>query len=372
MFERSVWAVTARNRIRWIAIVIVLLCALADCSAKPATGTGEAAEVWLTTATAPGHNPFMPPAAAALPEKTANPPKLTPQGNGQNLTPQTQPGNQEGLYGGTMDNSSCDRDKMISFLQTHPAQAKAFVDALNADSTLFWSRGRQLRVDQIAAYLRELTPVTLRVDTRVTNHGFDGTTATPLQSVLQAGTAVMVDGHGVPRVRCYCGNPLTAPSALTGTPKENGPRWAGYNPGTIVVVQPTTVVINIFVLVDIVTGQPFNRPVGSTGDRDVSKAAGAVRDGVYSGSGISVTVKDGRLVKLVERIGASCELNVDLSIDIDKTKGTFSGPWTSQVASGNCTGASGTIDGSVKDKTMTFTLVNSSTGKTFTDTLQLD
>ncbi|CAM3876759.1 DUF6777 domain-containing protein [Smaragdicoccus niigatensis] len=366
---------TARNQIRWIALVVVLVSALAGCSAKPATGTSESGEVWLTTATAPGHNPFMPPAAAALPEKTATPPKLTPQGNGQSITPQSQPGNQEGLYGGTMNNSSCDRDKMIAFLQTHPAQAKAFVEALNADSTLFWSGGRQLRVDQIAAYLRELTPVILRVDTRVTNHGFDGTKATPLQSVLQAGTAVMVDGHGVPRARCYCGNPLTAPSALTATPKENGPRWAGYNPGTIVVVQPTTIVINIFVLIDIVTGQPFNRPVGSDGKKDAPKSGtapgGAVKNGVYSSGGLSVTVKDAVLVKLAENIGGNCALNVDLSLAIDPTNGTFSGPWTSQVISGKCTGASGTMSGSVHDNVMTLTLVNNSTGKTFTDQLQL-
>jgi hypothetical protein len=270
-----------------------------------------------------------------------------------------------------MNNSSCDRDKMIAFLQTHPTQAKAFVDALNADSTLFWSGGRKLRVDQIGAFLREMTPVALRVDTRVTNHGFDGTNATPLQSVLQAGTAVMVDGHGVPRVRCYCGNPLTIPSALTSVPKENGPRWPGYNPGTIVVVQPTTVVIDIFVLVDIVTGQPFDRPAGSTGNADGSRGTGAVKDGVYSGGSISVTVQDGRLVRLVEKIGSSCELTSELAIDIDKAKGTFSGPWTSQVSTGTCTGASGTVDGSVKDNVMTFTLVNSSTGKTFTDQLQL-
>ena len=66
------------------------------------------------------------------------------------------------------------------------------------------------------AYLRELTPALLRLDTRITNHGFDGTHATSLQSVFQRGTAILVDAHGVPRVRGLSGNPLTAPDALRG------------------------------------------------------------------------------------------------------------------------------------------------------------
>ena len=104
---------------------------------------------------------------------------------------------------------------MIAFLETHPAEARAFVAALNADLSLRWSQGTSDSVDRIGAYIRELTPAFLRVDTRVTNHGFDGTNPIPLQSILQAGTAVPLDTYGVPRVRCYCGNPLTAPQLST-------------------------------------------------------------------------------------------------------------------------------------------------------------
>ena len=108
----------------------------------------------------------------------------------------------------------------------------------------------------------------LRLDTRVTNHGFDGTRPTTQQSVFQAGTAVFVDAHGVPRARCYCGNPLTAPVALTGEPKPVGTPWPGYNPAALAAVQPATVTITVFILVDVVTGQPFNRPAGTTGADD--------------------------------------------------------------------------------------------------------
>jgi hypothetical protein len=108
----------------------------------------------------------------------------------------------------------------------------------------------------------------LRLDTRVTNHGFDGTHPTTLQSVFQTGTAVFVDAHGVPRARCYCGNPLTAPVALSGEPRPVGTPWPGYHPAALAAVQPATVTITIFVLVDVVTGQAFNRPAGTTGTND--------------------------------------------------------------------------------------------------------
>ena len=63
----------------------------------------------------------------------------------------------------------------------------------------------------MARYIRELRPVTLTRDTRVTNHSFVDGRAVAFQSILQAGTAVLVDKDGVPVVRCRCGNPLLEP-----------------------------------------------------------------------------------------------------------------------------------------------------------------
>jgi hypothetical protein len=60
----------------------------------------------------------------------------------------------------------------------------------------------------VAAYIRHLRPVTLTRDTRVTNHTFVDGRAVAFQSILQAGTAVLVDKDGVPVARCRCGNPL--------------------------------------------------------------------------------------------------------------------------------------------------------------------
>jgi hypothetical protein len=262
----------ARSKRKWLiaVLVIVVIAALGVGGvllhhALSSKGTG--GELVLTGATDPGENPFMLPAASPPPTDTQPPPTLQPQGDGNTVATQPLPGDRDGLYGGTLNNAD-DRETIINFLDAHSAQATAFIDALNTDSTVFWSGGRALTVYDIPIYLRELTPVLLRLDIRITNYGFVGTHFTALQSVLQAGTAVLVDAHGVPRARFYSGSPLTAPIALAGAPKLVGTPWPGYRPGALAEIRPTTATITTFVLVDVVTGRPFNRPAGTTGTND--------------------------------------------------------------------------------------------------------
>lgn len=88
------------------------------------------------------------------------------------------------------------------------------------------------------------------MDTRVTNHGYRGGAATDYQAVLQTGTAVLVDGHGVPRVRCACGNPLTPAVAQRTVPRRTGDTWASYRSQNVVVVLPATTTIDVFVIYD--------------------------------------------------------------------------------------------------------------------------
>ncbi len=64
-------------------------------------------------------------------------------------------GSTAGLYGGTLDESSCDREKQITFLAANPAKATAFAGVLSIGS------------GDIATYIRGLTPVVLLLDTRV-------------------------------------------------------------------------------------------------------------------------------------------------------------------------------------------------------------
>ena len=90
----------------------------------------------------------------------------------------------------------------------------------------------------------------LTSDTRVTNHGFKNGRANQLQAVLQKGSAVMVDAFGVPRVKCYCGNPLLPPKPTRGTPRYEGPRWPDFNPDQVTVITPPPTPIEVFVVCD--------------------------------------------------------------------------------------------------------------------------
>jgi len=268
-------------------LAVVLTAAAISCHSKASGG-----ELELTAATDPGANAFMPPAASPAPTSTQPPPTLQPRGDGDNVATQPLPGDRDGLYGGTDNNAEVDRDKIADFLTANPTQANSFVESLNSDTTIYWSGGNHLTVADLPRYIHELTPTVLRLDTRLTDHGFDGTHPTARQSVFQAGNAVLVDAHGVPRVRGLSGNPLTAPIPLKGEPKLLGTAWPGYHPGGLARIEATTAAIANFVLVDAVTGQPFNRPAGTTGSNDTphtQPVASPEPDSIASGTSAAPT-----------------------------------------------------------------------------------
>lgn len=165
-------------------------------------------------------------------------------------------GGKAGLYGGTRDEGSCDREKLISFLEANPEKAAAWAGVFGIDPA------------QIRKFVMGTTPMLLRRDTYVTNHGYVDGRATSFPSVLQAGTAVLVGRHGLPVVRCYCGNPLTEPSAVTTDVTFTGTTWPGWNPRGITLVTRQTAVVLIFILVDVRTGERFVRPTGTDGSAD--------------------------------------------------------------------------------------------------------
>jgi uncharacterized protein DUF6777 len=170
-------------------------------------------------------------------------------------------GSQPGLYGGTRSNSSCDRAQLLKFLESNPAKAAA------------WAGVQGIQPGEIAAFIGKLTPVQLKADTRVTNHGFANGKATPRQAVLQAGTSVLVDERGEPRVRCACGNPLRLPVAAQTAPTYVGQAWPGFVPERTSVVAPAPAPVQSFALTDLATGQPFSRPVGGDGTTDTALAS---------------------------------------------------------------------------------------------------
>jgi hypothetical protein len=179
-------------------------------------------------------------------------------------------GGEPGLYGGTQDSSRCDPNQMATFLTENPDKGKAWMQGVNADPNFRWSGGDSLSIDDIPAFLGELTPITLVADTRVTNNGYRNGVPTPRQAVLQAGTSVLVDTFGVPRAKCNCGNPLAPPIAQTAAVTYTGKQWDNFQPETTVVVQPSPNPLPVIELVDLFTGELINRPVGTTGDADVA------------------------------------------------------------------------------------------------------
>ncbi|HEY4938835.1 MAG TPA: discoidin domain-containing protein, partial [Actinomycetota bacterium] len=235
-----------------------------------------AGEIFLQPAAAMGPNPYTPSVATATPTVTptatpAGPQSPVPSATGGTVAVQGQSGATPGLYGGTRNQSSCDPQQMVTFLQQNPDKAGAWVRALNGDPTFKWSGGTQLSVAQIPDYVKELTPVVLREDTRVTNHGFLNGDPTTLQSVLQAGTAVLVDAYGVPRVRCACGNPLGPAIPVPEAPSYTGTAWPGFTPAAVIVVVPPPTVINVFTLVNIADPtQSFDRPARTNGPADTA------------------------------------------------------------------------------------------------------
>jgi hypothetical protein len=160
-------------------------------------------------------------------------------------------GTEPGLYGGSGDLQVCDATKLVGFLNENPDKAAAFSGVLG------------IAPDGIAGYVASLTPVVLLSDTLVTNHGFQDGQAVAFTSVLEAGTAVMVDPQGVPRVKCNCGNPLSPPKVVpTADWDVEGNPWEGFDTASVTGVVGGDTVEEL-TLCDLVTGERYTVPVGS-------------------------------------------------------------------------------------------------------------
>ncbi|GGX86808.1 DUF6777 domain-containing protein [Streptomyces hiroshimensis] len=235
-------------RVALVAGAVVVVAALAVFFLRPEGG----GEVFLQPASAEGKDPFTPSTANQTGAKEATAAPVVPSPGGT----RTVEGSSPGLYGGSEDESSCDVERQIGYLTKDQAKSRAFASAAD------------IQPGEIPDYLRRLTPVQLRSDTRVTNHGYKNGSATAYQSVLQAGTAVLADNRGVPRVRCACGNPLGPPVAIKGSQKTKGQTWSTYKSSQTVAVAPARTVIVVIIIYDPRTGEWFERPVGTDGSQD--------------------------------------------------------------------------------------------------------
>ncbi|MEU9858332.1 DUF6777 domain-containing protein [Streptomyces sp. NPDC047974] len=234
-----------------VAALIVVLANRSDDKGDTAGSGG--GEVFLQNKSVPGPDPFTAPTTGK--ESSSEVPSVPPRTGATQGTTPTYSGSTAGLYGGTQDVASCNVEQQVRYLTAEPDKNAAFASALG------------IQANQVPAYLRSLTPLLLRADTRVTNHSYKNGTATAYQATLQAGTAVLVDDKGMPRVRCACGNPLKAPVAQQ-NPKTTGTPWQGYNASQVVVVVPSVTVVNVFVVYDAERDSWFARKHGDTGRHD--------------------------------------------------------------------------------------------------------
>ena len=128
-----------------IALVVVLVV-LPD-------GSQQAEEqVFLTPLDDPGADPFTEASMATPLDPTMTNPGPDPAGvppADPNAT-RTVYGDTDGLFGGTRNESTCDGQGLINYLQQQPAKAAA------------WASVHKISVDQIPGYIQQLTPVRLR------------------------------------------------------------------------------------------------------------------------------------------------------------------------------------------------------------------
>lgn len=191
---------------------------------------------------------------------TANP-FTTSVGTDTPVTPvktaalQTVPAQEVGIFGGTMNQATCNKSQLVSYLQANPSVATIWAGVFN------------IAPASIPAFVEPLTPVLLRSDTAVTNHGLEKGKLTTYPAVLQAGTAVMVDQFGTPVVKCSCGNPLTAPPKLNRV-KYKGTQWPQFESTGLTIIQASPVVISQFVIVNVTNNTLIVRPTGTDGAAD--------------------------------------------------------------------------------------------------------
>ena len=272
---------------KWVVVGAVVAVALVGAAIAVLVTRGGSESVTLESATADGPDPFtrsitsreVPAPSEQVVTATAQ--LVADQRRDPSTGTRQVGGTAPGLYGGTGERSTCDVAALGAFLADDDAKAAAWAGALD------------ITVDEIPDTLARLTPVVLTNDTLVTNHGFSGGRATPRQAVLQAGTAVLVDDEGVPRVRCACGNPLAEPAAadLAGA-STTGDAWDGYDSATVATVRPAEAV-DVLTLVDLTSGERYERPVGSAVGTTWLAVSGSV-DATGGSTGAIHTSPDGR------------------------------------------------------------------------------
>lgn len=155
------------------------------------------------------------------------------------------------LYGTRRSEPVCDVQRLVELLTRDRAVTAA------------WSDAAGVPADAVAPTVGEMTPVVLLRDTAVTNHVYDAGGASSFPSILQAGTPVLIDGAGTPRVQCSCGNPLL-PAGDVDPDDVIGEAWDGFDSDAVTTVQPAAEPTETIEAVDIETSEPVEVPTSRT------------------------------------------------------------------------------------------------------------
>lgn len=251
---------TDRRRQRVALILLpILLIALVGAVALGTRGSGGSPQAAAPPGAAPAEQVLL------VPVGTAVDPFTEPVGTDLAVPPLAATGSTGlvdvegdavGLFGGEPGTSPVDRTGLIEALAADPGKAST------------WAGIKGLTPQQLPDYITGLTPAVLRADTLVTAHGYVGGKDSPFAAILQAGSAVLVDGTGVPAVHAASGSPLTAAPNVSSSTKVDGSPWPGFSMGTTVRVQPADTKVAGFSMVNIKRDTLFTRPVGTSGKRD--------------------------------------------------------------------------------------------------------
>jgi hypothetical protein len=191
----------------------------------------------------------------------------------------THVGTASALYATTADHPTCDQAGLVRQVTSDPTKEAA------------WASPLGLAPDDVAPFVTSLTPVLLRADTAVTDYGYSQGVSHAYSSILQEGTAVLVNSYGEPTVKCFSGDPLGRPTTFNNSQDYSGHAWNEYLADKVCRIVPAPSPVTSLVLVDSVSGDhhsvavkadpkpvkgPNPDPAGATGSGNASPEESSV------------------------------------------------------------------------------------------------
>ena len=213
-----------------LILLTALVAAAVGCSTQSDDAKGddppadEAPPVVLLHADDPGPDPFGPPFGPSLVDSIDR--GAPGDAIGRSLSFEPVPGSEPRLYGRVDRQAPCDLDGLIDHFDNRNELTEVVAGVLDVSAL------------QLSSFLRSYVAVATTRDTFVVDHRLVDGAAVPSPAVLEAGTTVLIDDLGLPRLRCGSASPLTQPDAedLVGDAEPVGEPWAGFDPSRLVVV----------------------------------------------------------------------------------------------------------------------------------------